>query len=40
MDDEIAYLIVQPSGENSARHDKTRAHAARTAKETYHRRQQ
>jgi len=40
MDDEIAHLIVQPSGENSARHDKTRAHAARTAKETYHHRQQ
>jgi hypothetical protein len=27
MDDETAHLIVQPSGENSARHDKTRAHA-------------
>ena len=40
MDGETAYVIVQPSGENFARHDETRAHAARTAKETYHRRQQ
>ena len=39
MGDEAAHLIVQPLGENSARHDKTRTHAARTAKETYHRRQ-
>jgi 1,2-phenylacetyl-CoA epoxidase PaaB subunit len=36
MDDETAHRIVQPSGENSSRHDKTRAHAARTAKKIYH----
>jgi hypothetical protein len=39
MDDETAHPIVQPSGENSAQHDKTRAHTARTAKKTYIRRE-
>lgn len=40
MGDEAACLAAQPLGENSARHDNIRAHAARTAKETYLRPQQ
>lgn len=39
MGDGTTHLIVQPSGENSARYDKTRAYAPRSAKETYYRRQ-